>query len=164
MALTFTMAVSVRCILGQVQVNQIDNGYHYKIVLHSDRYRYFWEVEKPSRERHIQHTVPAKLVQTRENAQHCAFLWQHVDRFSQVGVCLRQQQAPRATKVHAIPSQASYMNPYIIVKSYLVPTVSFFIVSAHLSVYRYCTITFCFFVRCCSWLSVPQKHTNLPSK
>ena len=54
-------------------------------------------------------------------------LWQHGDRFSQPGLCLRQQQAPRATRVHAVQSQASYMNPYIIVKSYLVSTASIFL-------------------------------------
>ena len=101
-------------------------------MLHSDRYWYFWEVEKPtegetymrSQHNNIQCLQSWYRPVRMHNIVH--ILWQHGDRFSQPGVCLRQKQAPRATKVHAIQSQASYMNPYIIGKSYLVSTVSIF--------------------------------------
>ena len=153
-----------------MQVIQIDIGYRYKIVFHSDRYWYFWEVEKP--------TEGETYVRSQHNNVQCLqcwyrpvrmhntvhILWQHGDRFSQPGVCLRQQQAPRATRVHAVQSQASYMNPYIIVKSYLVSTASiFYCISSFICLsllYAYLP----FFVRCCSWLFVHQKYTNLPSK
>ena len=85
-------------------------------------------------------------------------LWQHGDQFSQPGVCLRQQQALRATSVHAIQSQASYMTSYIIVKSYLISTASiFYCINSFICLsllYAYLP----FFVRCCSWLLVHQKH------
>ena len=86
-------------------------------------------------------------------------LWHHGDRFSQPGVCLRQKQAPRATKVHAIQSQASYMNPYIIVKSYLVSTASIFYCIGSFICLSLLYAYLPFFVHCCSWLFVHQKHT-----
>ena len=91
-------------------------------------------------------------------------LWQHGDRSSQPGGVSTAKQAPRATKVHAIESQASYMNPYIIVKSYLVPMASIFYCISSIICLSLLYAYLPFFVRCCSWLSVYQKQTNLPSK
>ena len=139
-------------------------------MLHFDRYWYIWEVEKPTEEetymRSQYNNIQCLQCWYRPVRMHNTvhILWQHGDRFSQPEGVSTAKTSPKSDKSTCYSVPGSYINPYIIVKSYLVSTASIFYCISSIICLSLLYAYLPFFVRCCSWLSVYQKQTNLPSK